>query len=170
MRNRWSFPNSRVCCKLPILLVAQCTDVPSDLVERRLQLGGFKTVRLTGGMSPISRHNVITKFTNDPAVTVFLISLKAGQSRKARNRIGTDVRAGGVALNLVEASRVFSTSTPDRISADPVQSSILGILNPGSKLSCSSAFQVEPRRRISSHGPHPPSRPASPGDRDPSHH
>ena len=50
-----------------------------DLVERRLQIGGYKTVRLSGTMSPITRHNIITKFTNDSTVTVFLISLKAGQ-------------------------------------------------------------------------------------------
>lgn len=62
-----------------------------DLVERRLQIGGYKTVRLSGTMSPLTRHNIITKFTNDSTVTVFLISLKAG----------------GVALNLTEASRVF---------------------------------------------------------------
>lgn len=62
-----------------------------DLVERRLQLGGFKTVRLSGGMTPANRHKTILKFTDDPTIPVFLISLKAG----------------GVALNLVEASRVF---------------------------------------------------------------
>ncbi|KAL8290154.1 hypothetical protein RQP46_003093 [Phenoliferia psychrophenolica] len=62
-----------------------------DLVARRLQLGGFKIVRLQGTMTPTARDNTIQHFTNNPDVTVFLISLKAG----------------GVALNLTEASRVF---------------------------------------------------------------
>ena len=42
-------------------------------------------------MSPIQRDVVIRKFMTDPSVTVFLVSLKAG----------------GVALNLTEASRVY---------------------------------------------------------------
>lgn len=42
-------------------------------------------------MTPAQRDASIQKFTNDPNVTVFLISLKAG----------------GVALNLTAASRVF---------------------------------------------------------------
>ena len=42
-------------------------------------------------MQPIQRNAVIKKFMTDPTVTVFLVSLKAG----------------GVALNLTEASRVF---------------------------------------------------------------
>jgi DNA repair protein RAD16 len=62
-----------------------------DLVARRLQLGGFKFVRIAGTMTPAARDNTIRAFTEDPECTVFLISLKAG----------------GVALNLVEASRVI---------------------------------------------------------------
>lgn len=42
-------------------------------------------------MTPFQRDASIKKFSNDPTVTVFLISLKAG----------------GVALNLTAASRVF---------------------------------------------------------------
>lgn len=42
-------------------------------------------------MTPAQRDASIQKFSNDPNVTVFLISLKAG----------------GVALNLTAASRVF---------------------------------------------------------------
>lgn len=42
-------------------------------------------------MTPTARDNVIQHFMNNPDVTVFLISLKAG----------------GVALNLIEASRVI---------------------------------------------------------------
>jgi len=62
-----------------------------DLVARRLQLGGFKFVRLQGSMTPTARDNTIQAFMNNPECTVFLISLKAG----------------GVALNLTEASSVF---------------------------------------------------------------
>ena len=83
-----------------------------DLIERRLQIGGYKTVRLSGTMSPLTRHNIITKFTNDSTVTVFLISLKAGQSILmvvVLSLLDADdmTLAGGVALNLTEASRVF---------------------------------------------------------------
>lgn len=42
-------------------------------------------------MTPTARDNTIKAFTDDPECTVFLISLKAG----------------GVALNLVEANRVI---------------------------------------------------------------
>lgn len=42
-------------------------------------------------MTPAARDNTVKLFMNNPEVTVFLISLKAG----------------GVALNLTEASRVF---------------------------------------------------------------
>lgn len=63
----------------------------SDLVARRLQLSGYKYVRLAGTMTPTARDNTIRHFVDDPECTVFLISLKAG----------------GVALNLVEASRVI---------------------------------------------------------------
>jgi DNA repair protein RAD16 len=63
----------------------------SDLVARRLQLGKWKFVRIQGTMTPTARDNTIKAFTDDPECTVFLISLKAG----------------GVALNLVEANRVI---------------------------------------------------------------
>ncbi|KAI9366049.1 SNF2 family N-terminal domain-containing protein, partial [Zopfochytrium polystomum] len=63
-----------------------------DLIQWRLSRAGFTLVRLDGRMTPQARDNVIKSFTTDPAVTVFLVSLKAG----------------GVALNLTEASRVFS--------------------------------------------------------------
>lgn len=42
-------------------------------------------------MTPTARDRIIQYFTNTPEVTIFLISLKAG----------------GVGLNLTEASRVF---------------------------------------------------------------
>ncbi|KAJ2999141.1 DNA repair protein rad16 [Globomyces sp. JEL0801] len=60
-------------------------------VHWRLSRGGFNVVKLDGRMGPTQRANVIEKFTKDPTVTVFLISLKAG----------------GIALNLTEASQVF---------------------------------------------------------------
>ncbi|RKO93595.1 SNF2 family N-terminal domain-containing protein, partial [Blyttiomyces helicus] len=62
-----------------------------DLVQWRLSRAGFSVVKLDGRMSPQQRDTVIKSFMTDPNVTVFLVSLKAG----------------GVALNLTEASRVF---------------------------------------------------------------
>jgi DNA repair protein RAD16 len=62
-----------------------------DLIARRLQLAGFKLARLQGSMSPEQRDRTIKYFDDNQDVTVFLLSLKAG----------------GVALNLVEANYVF---------------------------------------------------------------
>ncbi|CEP18383.1 hypothetical protein [Parasitella parasitica] len=62
-----------------------------DLVYWRLSRAGFECIRLDGTMSPDKRAAAINHFMTKPTVTVFLISLKAG----------------GVALNLTEASRVF---------------------------------------------------------------
>ncbi|KAG1471513.1 hypothetical protein G6F56_002076 [Rhizopus delemar] len=62
-----------------------------DLVYWRLSRAGFECIRLDGTMSPSQRDAAIHHFMTNPTVTVFLISLKAG----------------GVALNLTEASRVF---------------------------------------------------------------
>ncbi|CAO3665234.1 unnamed protein product [Umbelopsis ramanniana] len=62
-----------------------------DLVNWRLSRSGFECVKLDGTMSPQQRDAAIKHFMTNPNVTVFLISLKAG----------------GVALNLTEASRVF---------------------------------------------------------------
>ncbi|KDN45277.1 hypothetical protein K437DRAFT_224319 [Tilletiaria anomala UBC 951] len=62
-----------------------------DLIAFRLQRAGFSICRLEGNMSPEARDKTIKHFMNNPHVTVFLVSLKAG----------------GVALNLTEASRVF---------------------------------------------------------------
>ncbi|BGP54753.1 hypothetical protein JCM8202_003260 [Rhodotorula sphaerocarpa] len=75
---------------LKTLVFSQFTTM-LDLVARRLQLSGFKYVRLMGSMTPVARDNTIKAFTEDPECTVFLISLKAG----------------GVALNLVEANRAI---------------------------------------------------------------
>ncbi|KAG0257209.1 DNA repair protein rad16 [Actinomortierella ambigua] len=62
-----------------------------DLVKWRLEKAGFKCCKLDGTMTPFQRDATIRKFSEDPTITVFLISLKAG----------------GVALNLTAASRVF---------------------------------------------------------------
>ncbi|KAF9224410.1 hypothetical protein BS17DRAFT_703380 [Gyrodon lividus] len=62
-----------------------------DLIAFRLQKAGFEICRLEGTMSPQARDATIQHFMNNVHVTVFLVSLKAG----------------GVALNLTEASRVY---------------------------------------------------------------
>ncbi|KAL1845619.1 DNA repair protein rad16 [Paecilomyces lecythidis] len=62
-----------------------------QLVEWRLRRAGFNTVMLDGSMTPAQRQKSIEYFMNNVDVEVFLVSLKAG----------------GVALNLTEASRVF---------------------------------------------------------------
>ncbi|RHY29936.1 hypothetical protein DYB32_005659 [Aphanomyces invadans] len=60
-----------------------------DLIEHRLHLAGMKCAKLSGGMPMAHRDRLLTEFREDPALTVFLISLKAG----------------GVALNLTVASQ-----------------------------------------------------------------
>ncbi|KAF8841295.1 hypothetical protein BDN67DRAFT_901690 [Paxillus ammoniavirescens] len=62
-----------------------------DLIAFRLQKAGFEICRLEGTMSPQARDATIQHFMSNVHVTVFLVSLKAG----------------GVALNLTEASRVY---------------------------------------------------------------
>lgn len=62
-----------------------------QLVEWRLRRAGFNTVLLDGSMTPVQRQRSIDYFMKNTHVEVFLVSLKAG----------------GVALNLTEASRVF---------------------------------------------------------------
>ncbi|KAG8796983.1 DNA repair protein rad16 [Serendipita sp. 399] len=62
-----------------------------DLIAYRLKRAGFNICRLEGTMSPQARDLTIKHFMNNVEVTVFLVSLKAG----------------GVALNLTEASRVY---------------------------------------------------------------
>ncbi|OQV06145.1 hypothetical protein CLAIMM_10763 [Cladophialophora immunda] len=62
-----------------------------QLVQWRLQKSGFSTVLLDGSMTPAQRQKTIDHFMSNVDVEVFLVSLKAG----------------GVALNLTEASRVY---------------------------------------------------------------
>ena len=62
-----------------------------QIIEWRLRRAGFNTVMLDGSMTPAMRQKSIEHFMTNPDVEVFLVSLKAG----------------GVALNLTEASRVF---------------------------------------------------------------
>ncbi|KAG6322176.1 hypothetical protein E4U22_000551 [Claviceps purpurea] len=62
-----------------------------QLIEWRLRRAGITTVMLDGTMTPAQRQASIEHFMNNVDVECFLVSLKAG----------------GVALNLTEASRVF---------------------------------------------------------------
>lgn len=62
-----------------------------QLCAWRLKRAGFECVVLDGSMSPAQRDAAIKAFSTNPHITVFLVSLKAG----------------GVALNLTEASAVF---------------------------------------------------------------
>lgn len=62
-----------------------------QLVEWRLRRAGITTVMLDGSMTPAQRQASINAFMTDPDIECFLVSLKAG----------------GVALNLTEASKVF---------------------------------------------------------------
>lgn len=62
-----------------------------QLVEWRLRRAGITTVMLDGSMQPAQRQASINHFMNNVDVECFLVSLKAG----------------GVALNLTEASQVF---------------------------------------------------------------
>lgn len=62
-----------------------------QLVEWRLRRAGITTVMLDGSMTPAQRQASINAFMTDPSIECFLVSLKAG----------------GVALNLTEASKVF---------------------------------------------------------------
>ncbi|KAI5783288.1 SNF2 family N-terminal domain-containing protein [Pyronema domesticum] len=62
-----------------------------QLISWRLSRAGFRCVTLEGSMSPQQREATINSFMNNIEVEVFLVSLKAG----------------GVALNLIEANQVF---------------------------------------------------------------
>mmetsp|Transcript_12990 Transcript_12990/g.39320 ORF Transcript_12990/g.39320 Transcript_12990/m.39320 type:complete len:1245 (-) Transcript_12990:283-4017(-) len=62
-----------------------------DILNYRLEQAGIKCVVLKGSMTMAMRDAMISSFTNDSSVTVFLMSLKAG----------------GVALNLTAASHVM---------------------------------------------------------------
>lgn len=66
-----------------------------DIINYRVQRGGIACVKLSGSMNLEQRDKAITAFKTDPAVKVMLISLKAG----------------GVALNLTVASRIFLMGT-----------------------------------------------------------
>ncbi|KAK6529143.1 DNA repair protein rad16 [Orbilia ellipsospora] len=77
-------------CTIKSIVFSQFTSM-LQLVEWRLRKAGFLTVMLEGSMSPSQRDASIKYFMENVEVEVFLVSLKAG----------------GVALNLVEASQVF---------------------------------------------------------------
>jgi SNF2 family DNA or RNA helicase len=61
------------------------------LIQEPLKKAKFKFVRLDGGMSRTQRSTALNNFKNDPDTKIFLLSIKAG----------------GVGLNLVTASRVY---------------------------------------------------------------
>lgn len=75
---------------IKLIVFSQFTSM-LDLIEWRLKRAGFETVKLSGSMTPQQRDSTIKYFMNNSQVEVFLVSLKAG----------------GVALNLCEASQVF---------------------------------------------------------------
>ncbi|KAF3904061.1 hypothetical protein ABW20_dc0106560 [Dactylellina cionopaga] len=77
-------------CTIKTIVFSQFTSM-LQLVEWRLRKAGFLTVMLEGSMSPAQRDASIRYFMENVQVEVFLVSLKAG----------------GVALNLVEASQVY---------------------------------------------------------------
>lgn len=79
-----------------------------QLVEWRLHRAGISTVMLDGSMSPVQRQRSIDYFMKNVDTEVFLVSLKAG----------------GVALNLTEASRVFIVD-PYVVSLSPFKSPFL---------------------------------------------
>jgi DNA repair protein RAD16 len=62
-----------------------------DLIAYRLARAGVRAVKLDGSMTVAARDKAIAAFREDPHVSVFLVSLKAG----------------GVALNLTPASRIY---------------------------------------------------------------
>ncbi|OQR86378.1 DNA repair protein [Achlya hypogyna] len=62
-----------------------------DLIEHRLELANIRCVKLAGNMPMAMRDKLLTLFRDEPKLTIFLISLKAG----------------GVALNLTVASHIF---------------------------------------------------------------
>lgn len=78
------------CRTIKSIVFSQFTSM-LDLVEWRLKRAGFQTVKLQGSMSPTQRDETIKYFMDNIHCEVFLVSLKAG----------------GVALNLCEASQVF---------------------------------------------------------------
>jgi hypothetical protein len=62
-----------------------------DLLDYRLQVAGFRVVKLSGHLTVDQRDKVLKSFREDAKVTVLLMSLKAG----------------GVALNLTVANHIF---------------------------------------------------------------
>lgn len=77
-------------CTAKAIVFSQFTSF-LDLIGFRLEKFGIRCVKLDGSMSISARDKMIEKFTNDPDIKVFLMSIKAG----------------GVALNLTVASHVF---------------------------------------------------------------
>lgn len=80
----------RMKCRLKVILFSQFTSM-LQLVEWRLRRAGFTTVLLDGTMTPTQRQSSIDYFMKNYEAEIFLVSMKAG----------------GVALNLTEASKVY---------------------------------------------------------------
>lgn len=76
--------------RLKAIVFSQFTSM-LQLVEWRLRRAGFNTVMLDGTMTPTQRQSSIDHFMQNADCQVFLVSL----------------RAGGVALNLTQASKVY---------------------------------------------------------------
>ncbi|KAJ3265917.1 hypothetical protein HDU77_003391 [Chytriomyces hyalinus] len=72
------------------IVFSQWTSV-LDLIQEPLKNAGFQFTRLDGKMARADRNTAMTRFKTDPAISVLLLSLKAG----------------GVGLNLTAASRVY---------------------------------------------------------------
>ena len=109
-----------------------------QLVQWRLQKSGFSTVLLDGSMSPAQRQKSIDYFMTNVDVEVFLVSLKAG----------------GVALNLTEASRVFIVDPyvyPFHVEMQLLTDTDGGILQPNGRVPIV-AIVLDNADLVSSHG------------------
>jgi len=72
------------------VVISQWTSM-LDLVQRLLEAEGIVYERLDGSLSQQARQRTLSRFADDPSVTVMLLSL----------------RAGGVGINLVSAQTVY---------------------------------------------------------------
>ena len=50
-----------------------------DLIQWRIRRAGFNCVKLDGHMTPVARAATIKRFSEDPEITVFLVSLISTQ-------------------------------------------------------------------------------------------
>jgi DNA repair protein RAD16 len=92
-----------------------------DLIEYRIQVGGYRCVKLVGSMSVDHRDKAITSFKEDPDVKVGESTLPVTCCSSvaccdivicfvfvcARQVLLISLKAGGVALNLTVANHIF---------------------------------------------------------------